>query len=267
VISHGKRNILGILVDALDYEAAVKRIVQAANEHRRFAMSTASVHVVMEGVLNQEQRFRLNHLDLLTPDGQPVRWALNILHGVGLADRVCGPKLMPRLCEKAEKENLAVYFYGNTPDVLSALRASLERRFPRLRIAGMEPSKFRKLSRDERDRVARRIRESGASLVFVGLGCPRQDVWAYEYRQPLSLPIVAVGGAFGVMAGKVRGAPEWMQERGLEWLFRLYSEPRRLWRRYLLLNPIYTLLIALQATGLVRFGVTGQRPANELLYG
>jgi exopolysaccharide biosynthesis WecB/TagA/CpsF family protein len=218
-------------------------------------------------VLNHEHKFRLNHLDLLTPDGQPVRWALKILHGVELADRVYGPNLTLRLCDRAEKENLGVYFYGNTPEVLSALRTTLERRFPRLRIAGMEPSKFRRLSHQEQDRVAQHIRESGASLVFVGLGCPRQDVWAYEYRELLSIPIVAVGGAFGVLAGKVPQAPEWMQDRGLEWFFRLWSEPRRLWRRYLLLNPAYTLLVALQATSLLHFATEGHRPATELLYG
>jgi exopolysaccharide biosynthesis WecB/TagA/CpsF family protein len=267
MISYGKKNILGTLVDALDYEAAVEQIIEAAKGRRGFAVSTASVHGVMLGVLNHEHKFRLNHLDLLTPDGQPVRWALKILHGVELADRVCGPKLTPRLCERAEKENLGVYFYGNMPEVLSALRTNLQRRFPRLRISGMEPSKFRRLSHQEQGRVAQRIRESGASLVFVGLGCPRQDVWAYEYRELLPLPIVAVGGAFGVLAGKVPQAPEWMQDRGLEWLFRLWSEPRRLWRRYLLLDPIYPVLVGLQAVGLVRFAADGRQPIGELLYG
>jgi exopolysaccharide biosynthesis WecB/TagA/CpsF family protein len=267
MISYGKKNILGILVDALDYEAAVEQIIEAAKGRRGFAVSTADVHGVMVGVLSHEQKFRLNHLDLVTPDGQPVRWVLKILHGVELAERVGGPKLTLRLCERAEKENLGVFFYGNTKEVLSALRNALQRQFPRLRISGMEPSKFRRLSHQEQDRVSRQIRESGASLVFVGLGCPRQDVWAYEYRELLSLPIVAVGGAFGVLAGKVPRAPEWMQDRGLEWFFRLWLEPRRLWRRYLLLNPAYILLIASQALGLKKFTTDGDRPTTEVLYG
>ncbi len=267
MIWYGKKNILGILVDAVDYEAAVERIIQAAKEHRRFAVSTAAVHAVMEGVLNREHKFRLNHLDLITPDGQPVRWALKLLHGVKLPDRVYGPKLTLRLLDRAERENLGVYFYGNTLEVLPALRTNLGRRFPRLRILGMEPSKFRRLSREEQDRVAQQIRESGASLVLVGLGCPRQDVWAYECRDLLSIPIVAVGGALGVLAGKVPQAPEWMQARGLEWSFRLWSEPRRLWRRYLLLNPAYTLLVALQALGLRNFTTDGNQPTTQVLYG
>jgi N-acetylglucosaminyldiphosphoundecaprenol N-acetyl-beta-D-mannosaminyltransferase len=267
MIRYGKKNVLGILVDAVDYEGAVEQIIEAAKARRGFAVSTAAVHGVMEGVLSQEHKFRLNHLDLVTPDGQPVRWALNILHGVELADRVYGPRITLSICERAEKENLGIYFYGNTPEVLSALRTSLETRFPRLRIAGMESSKFRSLSPQERDCVIQRVHESGASLVFVGLGCPRQDVWAYEYRDLLSVPIIAVGGAFGVLGGKVPQAPEWMQDRGLEWVFRLWSEPRRLWRRYLLLNPIYAVLAGLQALGLVRFAADGRQPAGEQRYG
>ncbi len=267
MVWHGKKNILGILVDALDYEAAVERTTQAAKDHRHFTVATAAVHGVMEGVLSREQKFRLNHFDLVTPDGQPVRWALRILHGAKLIDRVYGPNLTLRLCARAEREDLAVYFYGNKSEVLSALQISLKKRFPSLRIAGMEPSKFRGLSQEERDRVVQRIRESGASLVFVGLGCPLQDVWTYEYREFLSMPVVAVGGAFGVLAGKVPQAPVWMQNRGLEWLFRLCSEPRRLWRRYLLLSPIYAVLVGLQALHLYHPTTEGRRPARELSYG
>ena len=267
MISYGKKNILGILVDALDYEAAVEQIIEAAKGRKGFSVSTAAVHPIMEGVLNREQKFRLNHQDLVTPDGQPVRWALKILHGIELADRVYGPKLTQRLCERAEKENIGLYFYGDTREVLSALHKALQSRFPRLRISGMEPSKFRKLTHQERNRAVHQIRESGAALVFVGLGVPRQDVWAYEYRELLSLPIVAVGGAFGVLAGKVPQAPEWMQDRGLEWFFRLRSEPKRLWRRYLLLNPAYAFLVALQALGLKTFTTDGNRPTAEVLPG
>ena len=267
MICDGKRNILGILVDVVDYAGVVEAIIQAAKEHRGLAVATVPVHAVMEGVLSPQHKYRLNHLDLLTPDGQPVRWALNILHRAQLTERVYGPHLTLRVCASAEREKLGVFFYGNTEEVLLGLRQNLERKFPRLVISGMQPSHFRRLRPEERARVAQEIRGSGASIVFVGLGCPRQDVWAYEYREILSLPIVAVGGAFGVLAGKVAQAPKWMQDRGLEWLFRLGSEPRRLWRRYLLLNPIYAVLVALQAVGLRRFTTDGDRPTTEVLYG
>jgi N-acetylglucosaminyldiphosphoundecaprenol N-acetyl-beta-D-mannosaminyltransferase len=267
MISTEKKNVLGILVAACDYETVVERTVQAARQRQPFAIAAAAVHSVMEGVFNKAQQYRLNQFDFVLPDGQPVRWALNLLHGAGLAKRVYGPELTRLLLERAEKENLGVYFYGSTEEILSALRSNLEKRFPRLRISGMEPSRFRRLSHQERDRVVQQIRESGASLVFVGLGCPRQEVWAFEYKEKLSMPILAVGGAFGVLAGKVPQAPAWMQARGLEWLFRLSSEPRRLWRRYLLLNPAYTALITLQAVGLRAFPTRGIEPSEELLYG
>lgn len=267
MICNGKKNILGVLVDVVDYEAAIEQIIRAARDHRGFAVSAAAVHAVMEGVVDPVQKYRLNHLDLVTPDGQPVRWALNLLHHAGLRERVYGPDLMLRLCDRAEKENLGVYLYGNTQEVLSALRIRLKKRFPGLRIVGTEPSKFRQLSPQERDQVTESIRESEASLIFVGLGCPRHEIWAFEYRDLVSVPIIAVGGAFGVLAGKVPQAPEWMQRRGLEWLFRLHSEPRRLWRRYLLLNPAYASLVVLQAVGLHRCATAGQRPSTEALFG
>lgn len=267
MIDHGKKNIGGVLINALDYEAAVEAIVTAAFERRGFAVSTAAVHAVMEGVLNPEQKFRLNHLDMITPDGQPVRWALNFLHGTRLGERVYGPNLTLKLCARAEEENLGVFFYGNTSEVLTQLRRKLEENFPRLRISGMLPSQFRQISPDERDQIADQIRGAHASLLFVGLGCPRQDVWAYEYRDVLNMPIIAVGGAFGVIAGKVPQAPEWMQRHGLEWVFRLCSEPKRLWRRYVLLNPAYAFVVLSQALRIRHFGTNGTRPATELRYG
>jgi exopolysaccharide biosynthesis WecB/TagA/CpsF family protein len=221
----------------------------------------------MTGVLSAEQKYRLNHFDLLAPDGQPVRWALNLLHGAMLRDRVYGPKLMLNVCEHAEREGLGVYLYGSTQEILAGLKTNLVARFPRLMIRGTAPSKFRPLSSREKDDVALQIRSSGARMIFVGLGCPRQEVWAYEFGEGLSMPIVAVGAAFAFLAGRLRQAPDWMQERGLEWLFRLGAEPKRLWRRYLLLNPAYILLVALQAMGLARFATDGQQPSKELLYG
>jgi N-acetylglucosaminyldiphosphoundecaprenol N-acetyl-beta-D-mannosaminyltransferase len=263
----GKKNILGILVAATDYEAVVDRTIGAARQRQPFAVSAAAVHSVMQGVFSETHKYRLNHFDFVLPDGQPVRWALNLLHGAGLVDRVYGPRVTLLLLERAERESLGVYFYGSTEKVLQALRYNVEKLFPRLRISGVAPSRFRRLSCEERDSVVQEIRLSGASLVFVGLGCPRQDVWAFEYKERLSMPIVAVGGAFGVLAGKVPQAPVWMQDRGLEWLFRLSHEPLRLWRRYILLNPVYALLTALQGIGLVTFPTSGLEPPEDLLYG
>jgi len=263
----GKRNVLGILIDAVDYEHAVEVILKAAREKRGAAVSALAVHGLMTGVLDREQKFRLNRFDLLVPDGQPVRWVLNWLYRTGLTDRVYGPNLTRRLCERAAAEGLPIYFYGSTPTILAALRRSLEREYPGIVVAGMEPSKFRRLTPAEKNKLAERVHASGASLLFVGLGCPRQEVFAYEFRDVLGIPVLGVGAAFPFLAGLAPQAPRWMQDRGLEWLFRLASEPRRLWRRYLYLNPAYAFLVALQALGISHFRTEGQSPVREILYG
>ena len=267
MLNLGKHNVLGVLIDAVDYEESVEFIIRAAQEKRAATISALAVHGLMTGVLDQEHRFRLNAFDLLVPDGQPVRWALKALHGKSLPSRVYGPNLTLRVCERAEVLQLPVYFYGSNPKTLAALKFSVEKRFPKLLIAGMEPSKFRQLTPDEKTLLASRIRESGAALVFVGLGCPRQETFAYEIRSLVERPMLAVGAAFPFLAGILPQAPSWMQDSGLEWLFRLLAEPRRLWRRYVFLNPAYILLIALQALGLANFSTAGQPPARELLFG
>jgi N-acetylglucosaminyldiphosphoundecaprenol N-acetyl-beta-D-mannosaminyltransferase len=262
-----KRNVLGIMMDAVDYQMAVDFVFKAAGEKRGSAISALAVHGLMTGTIDREQKFRLNHFDLLLPDGQPVRWALNRLHNAKLSDRVYGPKLTSKVCERAATEGVPVYFYGSTPAILEALRKNLEIKYPKLTIAGMEPSKFRCLITREKQELAARIRDSGAGITFVGLGCPRQEVFAFEFRDLLNMPILAVGAAFPFLAGKVRQAPTWMQDVGLEWLFRLASEPRRLWRRYIYLNPAYLILVSLQVLGLSRFATDGKCPAVDLMYG
>ena len=267
MLNTGKRNILGILIDTIDYEGAIDVIFRAVRKKQGLAVSALAVHGLMTGVLDREQKFRLNHFDLLVPDGQPVRWALNWLHRTALADRVYGPNLTLKVCAHAAKEGTPIYFYGSTPEVLAALRSYLVAKFPGIVIAGMEPSKFRCLAPEERTELAQRIRASGAALAFVGLGCPRQETFAYEFRETLSMPILAVGAAFPLLAGIIPQAPPRMQNAGLEWLFRLCAEPGRLWRRYFFLNPAYLFLVALQAAGIRRFQTDGQPPVRELSFG
>lgn len=267
MIDRGKRNVLGVLMSAVDYEAAVDFVIRAARERRGVAVSALAVHGLMTGVSDREQKYRLNHFDLLVPDGHPVRWALNLMYGAALPDRVYGPNLTLKVCQRAAEEKLPVYFYGSTPEVLAGMKKFLRERFPGLMIAGMEPSRFRRLNPAEKAELVGRIRSSGATITFAGLGCPRQEVWAYEFRDALAMPILAVGAAFPFFAGEVPQAPQWMQDRGLEWLFRLGAEPTRLWRRYLLLNPAYLTLLALQVLHVSRPSTDGTLPAQELLYG
>ena len=262
-MDQGKRNVLGVLVDAVDYDGVVKKIITAAREGRSLSVSALAVHGVMTGVLDAEQRYRLNHLDIVTPDGQPVRWALNLLHGARLADRVYGPNLTLRLCHAAAKEGLPIYLYGSSSEVLSRMEPGLRARVPGLEIAGREPSKFRRTTRKEKHEIVERIRGSGARLVFVGLGCPRQEIFAYEYRDALEMPVVAVGAAFDFHAGLIPEAPPAMQRAGLQWLHRLVQEPTRLWKRYLALNPAYLGLLGLQATRLWQPDPERARPPSR----
>lgn len=267
MLNGGKRSVVGILVDAVDYEAAEDFIFRAAHERRGASISALAVHGVMTGALDAEHRFRLNHFDLLVPDGHPVRWVLNRMYGTRLPDRVYGPRLTLRVCARAEAEGEAIYLYGGTDEILSALKLSLDKRFPKIKIAGFEPSKFRKLSPEEKMELAGRILESRASILLCGLGCPRQETFAFEFRDAVSMPILAVGAAFPFLAGLIPQAPTWMQDHGLEWLFRLVCEPRRLWRRYFYLNPAYMFLVMLQAIGLRRFDTQGVVPLHEELFG
>ncbi len=261
----GKRNILGIEISAIDYQAAVAKIIDAAERRERLTVSAVAVHGVMTGVRDPVHQVRLNHLDLLVPDGQPVRWALRLLHGVRLPDRVYGPTLMQKVCDAATARGLSVFLYGSRADVLASLVENLQARVPGLRVAGSEPSRFRRLSNREQGEIAERIRSSGASIVFVGLGCPRQEVWVYELGHLLPLPLIAVGAAFDFHAGRLPQAPPRWQRAGLEWLFRLACEPRRLWRRYLFLNPVYVVLVIAQALALRSFPPPTDVPPPEFL--
>lgn len=258
-IDAGKQNLLGVRIDAVDYEAAIHKIITAARQKKKLSVSALAVHGVMTGVLDETHRYRLNRLDLVCPDGQPVRWALNLLYKTKLPDRVCGPELLLRVCERAAKEGLPIYLYGSRPEILEALLKNLRDRFPKLMIAGYQPSRFRQVSPEEKQQIVEDIRNSGAAIAFVGLGCPRQEVWVYEYAQDLGMPLLAVGAAFDMHAGRISQAPKLLQKWGMEWFYRLMQEPTRLWRRYVFLNPLYVSLFTLQFLKIVYFD-----PANEL---
>jgi len=268
MIDQGRHSVLGIDVNAVDYECAVARIVSAGEAKKPMTVTALAVHGVMTGVLDKTHNYRLNRFDLVCPDGQPVRWALRILHGCSLRDRVYGPGLTLRICEAAATYGIGIFLFGATEEMLTKFADRLTQRFDGLQIVGKRASKFRNLTPTECDELANEINESGAGICFVGLGCPRQEVFAFEMRNRVSMPLIAVGAAFAFHAGLLEQAPPWMQRRGLEWLFRLTREPKRLWRRYLYLNPAFLTLLTLQKMGLYK-GATdrGTKPAEEVLFG
>ena len=256
MINLGKYSILGININAVDYEFAVSTITNAAKNQQACSVSALAVHGVMTGFLDSTHARRLNGLDLVVPDGQPVRWAIDWLYDKQLPDRVYGPNLTLKVAEALAEENLSIYLYGSQKKTLEKFARNLKLLYPRLVVAGMEESKFRRLSVPERSQLVRRIEKSGANVVFLGLGCPRQETWAYEYRNLLNIPILAVGAAFDFHAGTLAQAPRWMQNAGLEWLFRFFQEPKRLWQRYLILNPLYIWQVIQQYLGLKKFAPT-----------
>ena len=268
MIDYGKRRLFGVALDAVDYDAAVEKIVSAAHEGKPMRVSATAVHGLITAAMDPEQKYRLNAFDLVVPDGQPVVWALNSLYRLDLPGRVYGPKLTLQLCQRAAEEGLPVYFYGSRQLVLDSLCRHLQEQFPHLQLAGARPSLFRTTSDEEKAEIEAHLRSTGARILFVGLGCPRQEVWAYEYALALGIPVIAVGAAFDFHAGCLPQAPPWMQRHGLEWLFRLSQEPTRLWKRYLTTNPLFLALWLLQAClGGERFAYPGSPPRQPLRYG
>ena len=268
MIDLGKHNILGIQINAIDYEATVEKVITAAKNNQSLTITALAVHGVMSGALDRNHRYRLNHFDLIVPDGQPVRWALNLLYKVHLSDRVYGPTLTLKICERAARDNLPIYLYGSKSEVIDKLSKELIKMYPNIQIVGIQPSRFHQVSLEEKYETISNIKSSGAKIVLVGLGCPRQEVWIFENCNQLSIPTIAVGAAFDFHAKTISQAPEIMQRLGLEWFFRLVKEPRRLWKRYIFLNPLFLLMLFMQATCIRKYNPeSGIQPENELRYG
>ena len=246
VIDQGKQNLLGVGISAVDYESAVATIISRAKLGQRCSTTALVVHGVITGALDRVHRHRLNTFDLVTPDGQPVRWALNLLHGTKLRDRVYGPKMTLLVSRQAAREGIPVFFYGSKPEVLEHLCTRMKELCPGLQIAGARASQFRRLTADEQMSAVEQIRSSGAKILFVGLGCPRQEVFTYEMSQHLNMPILAVGAAFDYYSGLLDEPPALLQRLGLQWFYRLCQEPRRLWRRYLFTNSQFVGLVIAQ---------------------
>jgi N-acetylglucosaminyldiphosphoundecaprenol N-acetyl-beta-D-mannosaminyltransferase len=231
--------VLGVPVSRVDYDQAVDSIIEAARQRRSFGASAMAVHGVMEAYRDRAFAETLSRLDLITPDGQPVRWAMNLLGARELKDRVYGPTLMLKVCERAAADELPVFLYGSTQSVLDRLGRNLMAKFPGLMIAGMKADRFRDATAEEDEQDVRMIALSGARVVMVGRGCPRQEKWVAAHLGVIQAPMIAIGAAFDFHAGTLPQAPRILQDYGLEWLFRLVNEPRRLWRRYLILNPLF----------------------------
>jgi N-acetylglucosaminyldiphosphoundecaprenol N-acetyl-beta-D-mannosaminyltransferase len=252
-----KYPVVGVGISTTSYQEVLSFVRQWLSAHRPDAPGRYICVTTANGIItaHKDRGFKevLNEADIVTPDGMPLVWALRSF-GFKAQARVYGPNLTLALCEQAAYEGHRIFFLGGRPEVLAKLRDRLQARLPDLQIAGAYSPPFGVISAEEDEAQMRMIRESGAQLVFVGLGEPKQERWMSAHRNRLpGVVLVGVGAAFDFHAGTLRQAPVWMQSAGLEWFFRLAMEPRRLWRRYILTTPRFLPLWAMQRVGLLRY--------------
>lgn len=238
-----KRKIISFGVSTGPYSRFVEAIAGLGRERQSSYVCVANVHMVIEAWRDREFARVVEGAEIVTPDGMPLVKALRLLYGVR-QERVAGMDLMPSLLAAAEREGLAVYLYGSTEDVLAATVARMRREHPGLAVAGSWSPPFRTLTGEEDRQAVERINGTGAHLVLVALGCPKQERWMAEHQGKINAVMIGVDGAFPVYAGLQKRAPEWMCRWSLEWLLRLLQEPGRLFKRYLVTNTLFWVLLA-----------------------
>lgn len=239
------QEILCTRIDGTSYGEVCDRIQTLVESRQSSYIIAANVHVVVTAYWHRQYRKILNQATIVTPDGMPLVIGMRWL-GIKHQPRVYGPDLMLALCDCAATSNLSIYLYGSTPQTLQKLSHKLKTKFPTLKIAGTHSPPFRALTSTEEEADIERIRQSGAAVVFVGLGCPKQEEWMHRQMGKLEAVMIGVGAAFRFHSGEVTQAPRWMMKAGLEWFFRLLQEPRRLWRRYFVTNIAFMFLFSWQ---------------------
>jgi N-acetylglucosaminyldiphosphoundecaprenol N-acetyl-beta-D-mannosaminyltransferase len=257
-------NVLGVKVSAINMQRAVAIIDGWIQSREQHYVTITGVHGIMESQRDPSIRDIHNRAGLVTPDGMPLVW---ISHRRGRRDveRVYGPDLLLELCSISDWRGYRHYFYGGAPGVAEQLADRLRARYPALQVVGTYCPPFRPMSEDEDSALVTRMNEADPDIIWVGLSTPKQERWMHAHIGRLSAPVlIGVGAAFDFHAGLKAQAPKWMQRNGLEWLFRLKSEPRRLWKRYLRNNPSFVALILLQELGLRRYPVASvETPSGQ----
>lgn len=243
--------MLGSNIDALSWQDTISTICNWALSNESRYVALCNVHSNLKALIDKQNRTVLNSADMTTPDGMPITWTLRKL-GFPNQQYINGPDLMWAYCEKAEITGQKV-FYGSTNSVLAKLEAKLKTTYPNLQIVGMHSPPYRALTAQESVEIDKMLNESEANIIFVGLGCPRQERWMFEHRGKINAVMLGVGAAFDYHAGTISRAPVWMQNNGLEWLHRFAADPMRLWKRYLLSNPNFIIAITAQLLGIKKF--------------
>lgn len=231
-------DVIDAPIDHVTWHEAVQRLSLWGGKHESRVVCICNVHSVVTAKQDQDFKRVLNSADMSTPDGAPVAWLIRKTTNQP-QERINGPDLMLKYCEHAEKIGQSIYLYGGKESTLDTLVGVLKQKYPHLKIAGYYSPPFRELTLEEKQEVIHKINGSGAHTVWVGLGCPKQEKWMHEHKGKINAVMVGVGAAFDYHAGIINRAPKWMQNSGLEWFHRLCSEPKRLWRRYLVTNTLF----------------------------
>ncbi len=246
-------NVLGVGISAINMAQALQTIKEWVSNSKQHFICVRDVHGVVECQRDETLRRIHSAAGLVTPDGMPLVW-LCYLKGFRGVERVYGPDLMLAVCNDSTTRRFRHFLYGGTPMAIERLNQNLQQRFPTINIVGTYSPPFRPLSPEEDTQVVQLINATNPQIIWIGLSTPKQEYWMANHLGRLTAPVmIGVGAAFDFNASKKKQAPRWMQRSGLEWLFRLGSEPRRLWRRYLIDNPLFVLLVLAQALGFKHF--------------
>ena len=246
-------NILGVGINAITMEDTLAHISAWIDNAEKHYVSVCVVHTVMECQKNAAMRQAVNSASIATPDGMPLVW-LGKMKSNQPVERVYGPDLMLELCKLSAQRGYTQYFYGGAEGVPEDLSQTLQRKYPGLKVVGAYSPPFRPLTEVENKQIVEQINQANPDIIWVGLGTPKQDLWMASHRKLLTAPvIIAVGAAFDFHTGRISQAPSWMQRIGLEWLYRLIQEPKRLWYRYLVYNPLFILNVVAQSLGIRRY--------------
>lgn len=237
------KKIISLYISAYLYREFITKILELGKAKRSSYICVANVHMCIEAHDDNNFAEVVNRADLVTPDGMPLAKGIKLLYGVD-QERVAGMDLLPNLLKEAEKQQLTVYFYGGTQEMQDATEDYVRKHYPALKSGGFYSPPFRPLSVEEENQIVEQINASGAQLIFVALGCPKQEKWMASMKGRINGCMIGIGGALPVMIGQQKRAPQWMQNASLEWLYRLIQEPKRLFKRYAYTNTkfIYLLL-------------------------
>lgn len=244
-VENERVKIVSLRVNVVNHESAIRRIDELVKRQTGGYVCFSTVHMIMESHDNPEYAAKVNAADLVIPDGMPLVW-MQKLQKEKRATRVRANDLMIQLCAFAEKNDLSVGFYGGKQIVIDAILERAAKDFPDLKIAYAVSPPFRPLTDAEDAEITAKINEKNPDILFMGLGCPKQENWMSAHKDKTKAIMLGVGASFDFFAGNVRESPEWLGKLGLEWLFRLTQEPKRLWRRYLILNPRFMRLATMQ---------------------